>query len=140
MENQKISITGIIILLLASATTVVHSKNFPDISIIVLLFLSLKYDTPALLFWAFLSGLVHDGFNVDKIWVSPISFPLLTLSTSWAKSNFNLTFAPAKLIFAIGFVALPFVIYSLLWNISLMAIGSKFILTLALAIIAAFFV
>ncbi|MDI6850776.1 MAG: hypothetical protein QMD82_02435 [bacterium] len=140
MENQKISTTGVILLILASASTVILPKTFPDISIIALLYLSLKYETPALLFWAFLSGLVHDGFNIDKIWVSPIVFPVLTLSTNWAKSNFNLTFAPAKLIFVTSFVTLSFVIYSLFWNINLMAIGFKFILTLALAIITAFLV
>lgn len=138
MENQRISITGVIILTLASAWTVVLPRNFPDLSIPVLLFLSLKHETPSLLFWAFLSGLLHDGGNINKLWLSPILFPLLTLLTNLAKNNFNLDFLPAKLIYVFGFVLLPFVLYTLFWNINLMEIWLKFALTLALAIITAF--
>jgi cell shape-determining protein MreD len=138
MENQKLSVTGIIILILASASMVVLPQNFPDLSLVILLYLSLKYESPAMLFWAFLSGLMHDGFNISKLWVSPILFPLLVISTSWAKDNFNLNFTPARLIFDGIFIFTSFCVYLLFWNLTFTEVCIKFLLTLVLAIITAF--
>ncbi len=137
MESKKERFITILLLLIFSAATSIIPQNFPDLSIVLLIYLSLKYESTSMLLWAFLSGIIHDGFNFNQPWIFPLLYPALFLVFQKIKENLNITFLPVKIFTVFITSMVLFLVYSVAWSIPINLIIIKTLSTTLLNILIA---
>ncbi|MEO0198264.1 MAG: hypothetical protein ABIM42_02005 [candidate division WOR-3 bacterium] len=138
-ENTKTKAIYVLLLLISAISTCIHGPSFPDLSLSFLIFLSLRYNETNISLYAFLAGILHDGFQTDKLWLSPVLFPLTFLGTQFLKSNINLKFLPIRMFFIFLITTTLLVVYMIIYAIPVLEILAKFALTLLLSIVFGIF-
>lgn len=138
-ENTKIKTVYVLLLLIFATFTCIHGPTFPDLSLSFLIFLSLRYSETNLAIYTFIAGILHDGFQADKLWASPALYPLTFLGTQFLKSNINLKFPPIRILFTLFSTATILAIYVIIYAVPVAEILVKFLLTIGISIILGIF-
>ncbi|MDD3649061.1 MAG: hypothetical protein PHQ71_06555 [Candidatus Hydrothermia bacterium] len=125
----------IALLLLSAASTVIYPPSFPDLSVVFVIYLSLKYESLDTIIWLLVAGLLHDGFQPNVVWISPILFPLIFLGMNFVKENFNIKYFGVKLLSCILALIISFSAYAVFLSITPLELLSKGLWTLALSVV-----
>ncbi|MGB9823891.1 MAG: hypothetical protein ACPLN0_03955 [Candidatus Hydrothermia bacterium] len=139
-ENLKVNIVDVLLFLIIAASTSIQGQYFPDLTVAFLIFYSLKYSKIQFSLYSFLAGILHDGFQAGRIWITPFLFPLVYLGTQYLKSNINLKFPPLRASFIVistVFISIALIIIN---SIPLQQGLVKFSLTIIAGIILGFLI
>lgn len=125
----------LILFLIIAASTVITPLWLPDITVIMLIYLALRFESTDILIWLIIGGLMHDAFQLNRVWISPLLFPLTFLGINFAKENFNTRFFPVRLAVTSFAILIIFLVYAIFFRISASLLITKGIGTLVLSAI-----
>jgi cell shape-determining protein MreD len=134
-ENLKVNIVDVVLFLIIAASTSIQGQYFPDLTIAFLIFYSLKYSKIEFSLYSFLAGILHDGFQAGRIWISPFLFPLIYLGTQYLKSNINMKFFPLRVSFIVVAIFFTYSTFIIIHSIPFSQAFIKFLLTMIVGII-----